>query len=187
MTSDWNGPPAFVVHTDREAINRLHGRLVGIHAILMLILVAVLFVGAGLLAAIDIGGPLALMLLPFVILILGQAFQLAIHCYTWGARVAIAEPLFLSQQGFRMQTAVGTIEVPWDAVQSVRSLNKVMQINLHPGVTPESPGVRTDVSSRNWARLKRKGLMVGAKGLREDFKQIRQAIAHLSEGRVPVQ
>ena len=182
------GPAAsgsqFVVHTDRPAIQRRHGGILVLHGAItvaiVLLMVWVSGLGLGLAPA-----------LPFLLLLVLEIFQLSYHAYVYGTRVAISEPLTLTHHGFTLNTAAGRMEVPWEAVATVRVRRRfrsnLLVIGLHPAVVPSSPGVQTDIDPSYWSRMmKIGGPMLGEKGIRESFDQIKQAVTHFSQGRVPI-
>lgn len=185
---EFSGPAAaaneFVVHTDRAAIHGRHGGILVLHGILALIVVVAIVV----VSSLDIG---ALSILPLLIVLVGQIFQLSYHSFVYGSRVAISEPLTIDHRGFGMNTVAGRMEVPWEAVTGVRIRrrlwNRLLFLELHPAAGPRSPGVQTDISDRYWARMKRYGgPMLGEKGIRESYQEILQAIGYFSRGRVPI-
>ncbi len=73
-------PAEFVIHTDRRATNRWHGGIIAMHAILAVILVVAILIVSNLTAERDMSG---LAWSPFLILLVGQMFQLSIHSYLW--------------------------------------------------------------------------------------------------------
>lgn len=182
------GPSApaeeFVVHTDRAAIHRRHGGILVLHGVLAVVVVfAIIWV-----SSLDIG-PLSI--LPLLIVLVGQIFQLAYHSFVYGSRIAISEPLIINGWGFAMNTVAGRMEVPWDAVTGIqlrhRLWYRLLVLQLHPAAAPGSPGVQTDISPGYWARMKRYGgPILGEKGIRESYDQIKEAVAFFSRGRVPV-
>ncbi|GAB3929856.1 hypothetical protein GCM10011575_28150 [Microlunatus endophyticus] len=172
------------MHTDRVAINRRHGGILVAHGLLAaLVVVAMIWI-----SSLD-AGPLSI--LPMLVLLVGQIFQLSYHSFVYGSRIAISEPLTIDGRGFAMNTAAGRMEVPWEAVTGVevrrRLWNRFLVLRLHPAAQPGSPGVQTDLSARYWTRMQRYGgPMLGAVGIRESYDQIRQAVSYFSRGRVPV-
>jgi hypothetical protein len=174
----------FVVHTDRAAINRVHGGILALHGVVTAVVVAAMILVSSLGA-----GPLSI--LPELIVLVGQIFQLSYHSFVYGSRLAISEPLTIDGRGFAMNTVAGHLEVPWEAVTGFgirrRLWNRFLVLRLHPAAQPGSPGVETDISARYWARMQRYGgPMVGVAGIRESYEQIRQAVSYFSRGRVPV-
>lgn len=120
-----------------------------------------------------------------------QISRLSHHSLVYGSRVAISQPLTIDHRGFAMNTWVGRMEVPWEAVVGVqirrRLWNRVLVLELHPAAGPGSPGVLTDIAPRYWARMRRCGRpILGEKGIRESLEQILQAIGYFSEGQVTV-
>jgi hypothetical protein len=179
-----NPSQLYVVHTDRAGLHRVHGVILAVHGVLALIL-------AALIIAIGNLGVGWYSVLPFLILLLGQAFQLSIHSFSYGARLSISQPLTLTAWGFAMNTAGGRLEVPWEAVTGVGirnvRFNRVLMLQLHPNAGPGSTGVDTDLSEGYWKRIRRfGGVMLGRKGIHQDLNEIVQAVHHFSNGRVPV-
>lgn len=174
----------FVVHTDRAAIHRRHGGILALHGVVAAaVAVAIVWVDS-----LQIG---ALSVLPLLLVLVGQIFQLSYHSFIYGSRVAVSEPLTIDHRGFAMNTTAGRMEVPWQAVVGVqiqrRFFNRLLVLQLHPAAGPGSPGVQTDISPGKWARMKRYGgPMLGQKGIQETYDQIRQAIGYFSSGRVPI-
>lgn len=175
-------PDEFVVHTDRAAIHRLLGRNLGLHGILALFwAVAMVWMSSlNVWGALPLLGPLAI-----------QILQLSHHSFLYGSRIAISEPLTIGPRGFAMNTWVGRMEVPWEAVVGVRRRrwlwSRQLILELHPAAGPGSPGVLTDIPSRYWTRMKRYGgPILGENGVLEPYDQILQAIGYFSRGRVPL-
>lgn len=173
-----------MVHTDRSAIHRRHGVILLLHGIVAAAIVAAIIWGDGL----DLG-PLSM--LPLLIALVGQIFQLSYHSFVYGSRIAINEPLTVNHWGFAMNTAAGRMEVPWDAVAGVgirrRLWYRMLILHLHPAAKPGSPGIRTDIAESYWNRLHRYGgPMLGEKGVRERLPAIIAAIGHFSQGRASI-
>lgn len=173
----------YVVRTDRAALHRIHGRILVLHGVLALVFVLLIL----LVGSLQTGW---YAMLPFLILLAGQIFQLSRHSFIYGGRLAISEPLTLNTWGFAMNTPHGRVEMPWEAVAGVAFrkvlVNRVHFLQLHPNAGPGSPGVQTDVPDRHWNRIRRNGLMLGPKGIHADLDEVAAAIGHFSGGRARI-
>lgn len=176
--------PVLVVRTDRRAINRWHGGMIGLQVAVIALIVAGMVVLTVLVGS-D-GSPVSLS--PFVILLLGQTAQLAVHSYLWGVRVALARPLVVHPWGLAFTLPQGEADVGWVAVarleQRSRLVGPALVIHLHPGAVNGAAGVRTDVPARAWNQMLRRGITISGRGLDRDLGEIRQAILSASGGRV---
>lgn len=176
-------PHQFVVHTDRARIDgRFRVIVFGLWG-----LVVMLF---GLAAALAANTGSALAMLPIAISALGLIVQICLHCYAWGARVAVETPLVLSPAGMQMCTHRGWVSVPWAAVASlsVRSVlgNRILTFHLVPGVDRTSPGVSSSLPAGQWKRLRRVGLQLGDVGITPGAADVAQAVRYYTSGRVGV-
>lgn len=178
------GRTSYSLLTDRAEIRRWHGGIVALHATLAALIVGIMVVVSRL---VDSSGLGSISLLPFLILLIGQTFQLSIHCYQWGSRAAISRPVELDAQGVSFNLAVGHLRLPWEAVQrvDVRStlFAKVLVFRLYPGVELGMPGVVLEVAPRQLARMRKSGVMLGLRGLQQTPVEVRQAIMAASGGR----
>lgn len=178
------GAASYAFVTDRAEINRWHGGIIGIHAALAAVIVVVMVVMSHLVDSTGIG---TVALSPFLILLVGQMFQLSVHCFLWGARAAIARPAVVDAQGIAFTTAMGEIRLPWEALQRVdlksTLFSKVLVFRLRPGVDPGAPGVFVDVKPRQLARMQRLGISLGLRGMQQGPEEACAVIAAASGGR----
>lgn len=177
-------PASYAFVTDRAEIHRWHGGIVGLHAALAAAIVALMVVMSHL---VDSSGLGTVALLPFLILLVGQTFQLSVHCYLWGARAAISRPAVVDAHGITFALAIGTVRLPWEALQRVdlksSLFSKVLVFRLRPGVEPGVSGVFIDVKPRQLARMQRLGISLGLRGLQQTPEEVRAVIASASGGR----
>lgn len=123
----------------------------------------------------------------FIILLAGEIFQIGIFCFTFGARLAITEPLTVTPWGLVLQTQQGTVRLPWEAVVRVRSTRVLLQPGLafivHPRAVPGQRGVEGEAA--HWRRYTTKGVLLGASGLRTDTRGILAAVR--AHSHVPIE
>ncbi|MFC7404323.1 hypothetical protein [Georgenia alba] len=185
MTVPPSPPPEYVVHTDRVAVRRTHGAILWVHGILAAVLVALILGAAAFADANDMGTGW-LMMLPFLVLLCGQIFQLSIHSYVYGGRIAIDEPMTLTAQGITVRTNEGPLSAPWEAVTGARIIkNTRLRIMLHPDAVAQRT-VRTVLPPRAVRHYVKHGIGVARKGIQEELTDVAAAIHHLSGGRVQV-
>lgn len=174
-------PQPFVVRTDRARVDgRFRAIVFGLWG-----LVLVLF---GLAAALAASTGSALAMLPIAISTLGLIAQICLHCYTWGARVAVESPLVLSPVGMQMYTHRGWVSVPWAAVASLsqRSVlgRRILTFHLVPGVDAMTPGVSSSLPAGQWRRIRKVGLQLGDVGITPGAADVARAVSWYTSGRV---
>lgn len=151
------------------------------------VLVLFALAAIGLISTLDVEG-IGGFVWVFMILVIGPVFQIAFHCYHWGGRLAINQPLTLDGWGLEFQGQQGTIKVPWEAVPEVRRKSVLGQqqltFMLHPQAVPGQNGVEAD--PHYWPRYLKKGLALGNLGLVPGFETILPAIQHYSQGRTRI-
>lgn len=179
-------PPELVVRSDNAKLRARFRAILIMHVLLLVIMLASL----GLLGAAGLLGEdgLRYAVWVFVILIAGQVFQIGMHCFHWGSRLAISQPLTLDGWGLEFQGQQGTVRVPWEAVTEIRQRavlgNRILAFMLHPEAVPGQNGVEGD--STYWRRYQKSGLQLGAIGLVPGFETILPAVQHYSQGRTRI-
>ncbi len=176
-------PPALVVRTDRRAVDRLFRRVVAVQGTALVVLV-------GCLAVVVALTDLAALAVPFGLVLLLTVLQIAIQSYTWGARAAVDAPLVVSAEGLVFTTARGVVRLAWPVVASLserRVLGRpILRVHVVADLTPDGPGVESDLSATQWSRLVRQGIPLGSVGITPGLDVVEQAVAHFSGGRLLV-
>ena len=176
-------PPELVVRSDNAKLRgRFRAILIMHGSLTIFVLGALTFIST---SDSDIMRSFSLV---WVILLAGQIFQIAIHSYSWGSRLAISQPLTMDSWGLEFQGQQGTVKVPWEAVPEVRQKavlgNQLLSFQLHPQAMPGENGVEGDPAY--WKRYQKKGLLLGSIGLVPGFETILPAIQHYSQGRTRI-
>lgn len=115
-------------------------------------------------------------------------FQLAHHCWYWGARMAISRPLIVDDRGLQFQMPWTTIVLPWSAVAGVFSINvlgdQVMWVTIRPDAVVGQNGVEGE--PKLFRTLLKKGLYLSATSIEPGLDVVFAAIAHHSHGQVQI-
>lgn len=175
--------PPLVVRTDRPAIDRLFRRIVSVQVVALLAEMTIVALALTVTSV-------AWLAVPLGILLLSTVLQIGAQCYAWGARVGVGVPLVVSAEGLVFDTAQGQVRLAWpcvDALSERRPLGRpVLTFHVVAGLAPDGPGVVSELSPKQWARLGRRGLPLGSVGVTPGLDVVEQAVAHFSGGRLAI-
>lgn len=148
--------------------------------VLMGILAAVVFVGS-------LGG-IAFALVPFMITIAGQVFQMTYFAWIWGVQVGVGVGMVVSSSGISVPVPpYGSVGLAWEAVGQVQARGRHLVIRPVAGLGPGSYGVDAAADPKLWRRLHKRGALVPTTLVDKNAAEMTNAIWQLSGGRVPVQ
>jgi len=113
-----------------------------------------------------------------------------LYVFTWTRMRRVAVPLELRGSGILAHGQFGTLEVPWEAVQSAaveRAWNgRRLRIRLVPPTAPERAQVVDHVDDRMTKVVDREGMRYSLRVLDIGVPQLREAFTVQSGGRVRV-
>lgn len=177
-------PRTFVAHLDRGKIDRQYAVICAVWTVLALTGVAgfVLLLHSGDDLGVAAGAPLIVTAISLI--------NLAVYVWIWTTTRRLVEPFVASTAGVLFRTPRGEVEVPWEAVRAI-TISRVLgrpqlNVQLHPAAGPGAPGVRTTLSPGGWRTVRRAGLRLSLRLVREPVPVVSTAIAELSRGRFVV-
>jgi hypothetical protein len=113
-----------------------------------------------------------------------------LYVFTWTRMRRVTVPLELRGSGILARGQFGTLEVPWEAVQSAaveRAWNgRRLRIRLVPPTAPERAQVVNHVDDRMTKVVDREGMRYSLRVLDVGVQQLREAFTVQSGGRVRV-
>lgn len=104
------------------------------------------------------------------------------------ARAAMGTVLTLSSTGLASTIPQGTLELPWQAVDSVRVKkafsSRILIYTVADGVHGDTPGVHTTMKPAAFRRLSKVGFHLGSVGIDVPVETILEATARFTDGRL---
>jgi hypothetical protein len=103
-------------------------------------------------------------------------------------RASLGRALTLDHDGMEWAIPEGTIVVPWPLIAAIssrtRSRHRILTYRLVDGVTAETPGIRSDLSRKQFRVVTKRGLQIGSAGIDVSIDTIVAATAAFTQGRL---